>query len=84
MAKVVNNIVLEMKGLPYEYSKQLENEIKLKAAKILNVDIKKIKFNFIPIATTSDNKSKSLVAEIKDNIQNPEFHKQLIKKYMSN
>lgn len=82
MAKVVNNIVLEMKGLPYEYSKQLENEIKLKAAKILNVDIKKIKFNFIPIATTSDNKSKSLVAEIKDNIQNPEFHKQLIKKYI--
>ncbi len=81
--KETDKIHVEIHMPQYEYNKQKIKEVKKEFAKKYNVSEKQIEIEFKPVSIDENGEKISLIAEVKNNIQNPSYQKELMQKYIN-
>lgn len=78
-----DRIVVDLSMQQIDYNVQKKNSLRQEIAKKYNVPVKNVEINFKPIVVNVDGKRVSLTDNICNNIQNPEYQKQLMQTYIN-
>lgn len=81
--KPTDRIVVDLSMQQIDYNVQKKNSLRQEIAKKYNVPVKNVEINFKPIVVNVDGKRVSLTDNICNNIQNPEYQKQLMQTYIN-
>ena len=81
--KPTDRIVVDLSMQQIDYNVQKKNSLRQEIAKKYNVPVKNVEINFKPIVVNVDGKRISLTDNICNNIQNPEYQKQLMQTYIN-